>query len=233
MQPQAILDLLVWFVVFVFSTTVHEFGHAWAAHLGGDSTAYEGGQVSLDPLPHIKREPVGMVILPLLSFVFMGWMMGYASAPYDPRWAERHPKRYAWMSLAGPLGNFLLSAAAFVLIVVLVKTGSLTLSASLRIDGIVEPVSQVPGSLWGAVAKTLSVLFSLNLLLGVFNLMPILPMDGAAVLEGFFPETAGQFFQKMRMSPGMGFLGLIIAWNIFPWIFSPIFKAALLLLLLV
>ncbi len=228
-----IADLLIWYVVFVFSTTVHEFGHAWIAHLGGDDTAYEGGQVSLDPLPHIKREPVGMAILPLLSFAFMGWMMGYASAPYDPRWAERHPRRYAWMSLAGPMGNFLLCAIGFILIVVLVKSGTLLLTTSGSLDSIVVAVNDSPGALSGALAKGLSILFSLNLLLGVFNLLPILPMDGAAVLEGFFPESAGQFFQKMRMNPGMGFFGLIIAWNVFPWIFRPIYGVARYLLFVV
>jgi hypothetical protein len=57
---------LIYYVVFLFSTTVHEAAHAWAAKLGGDLTAYHGGQVSLDPRPHIQREPFGMVILPLI-----------------------------------------------------------------------------------------------------------------------------------------------------------------------
>ena len=58
------VEALVWYVVFLFSITVHEAAHAWAAMRGGDLTAYHGGQVSIDPIPHIRREPIGTVVLP-------------------------------------------------------------------------------------------------------------------------------------------------------------------------
>ena len=86
---------LIYYVVFLFSTTLHEAAHAWAAFRGGDPTAYHGGQVSLDPRAHMRREPFGMVALPLISIVLSGWPFGFASAPYDRRWAMRHPKRAA------------------------------------------------------------------------------------------------------------------------------------------
>ena len=107
---------LLYYVVFLFSTTVHEAAHAWAAKRGGDLTAYHGGQVSLDPRPHIRREPFGMVVLPLLSAVVSGWPFGYASAPYDSRWAMRHPKRAALMALAGPGANLVVVVTAVLLI---------------------------------------------------------------------------------------------------------------------
>ena len=107
-NPQLLVEGLTWFVVFIFSTTLHEAGHALAAWKLGDSTAYEGGQVSLNPLPHIRREPVGMVLVPLISFAMSHWMMGWASAPYDPLWAHRYPKRAALMAAAGPAANLLL-----------------------------------------------------------------------------------------------------------------------------
>ena len=97
-----IANLIVWYIVFVFSTTFHEFAHAFVAYKGGDLTAYEGGHVSLDPIPHIRRSPFGMVLVPLISFWQMGWMIGWASVPYDPEWGRRHPRRQALMSLAGP-----------------------------------------------------------------------------------------------------------------------------------
>ena len=75
----------IYYVVFLFSTTLHEAAHAWAAKLGGDLTAYHGGQVTLDPRPHIRREPFGMVVLPLLSVVTSGWPLGFASAPVSTR----------------------------------------------------------------------------------------------------------------------------------------------------
>src|SRR5947209_12732926 len=101
---------VTWFFVFLFSTTLHEAGHALAALRLGDPTAYHGGQVTLSPFPHIRREPFGMVAVPLLSFVLSkgSWMMGWASAPYDPEWAHRYPKRAAIMALAGPAANLLL-----------------------------------------------------------------------------------------------------------------------------
>ena len=60
---------LIYYIVFLFSTTLHEAAHAWVALRGGDPTASRGGQVSLDPRPHIRREPFGMLILPVLSVI--------------------------------------------------------------------------------------------------------------------------------------------------------------------
>src|SRR6185436_4556846 len=104
---------LVWFLAFLFSTTVHEAMHAFVAWKGGDPTAYHGGQVSLSPIPHIKREPIGMLVVPLLTSLTQGWAMGWASAPYDPLWAARHPQRAALMAAAGPAGNFAIALVAF------------------------------------------------------------------------------------------------------------------------
>ena len=100
-NPDTLVLGATWYVAFLFSTTCHEAAHALAAKLGGDLTAFHGGQVSLDPIPHIRREPFGMVVFPILSYIVGGWMMGWASAPFDPLWAQRHPRRAAWMSLAG------------------------------------------------------------------------------------------------------------------------------------
>src|SRR6188508_2216817 len=115
MDP-AIASGFIWFVAFLFSTTVHEAMRALVAWKGGDPTAYHGGQVSLSPIPHIRREPIGMLVVPLLTSMTQGWAMGWASAPYDPVWAERHPQRAALMAAAGPAGNFILALAAFMLL---------------------------------------------------------------------------------------------------------------------
>src|SRR5436190_7365182 len=100
--------LLTAYVVFLYSTVCHEAAHAWVAHKLGDSTAYHGGQVSLDPIPHIRREPLGMVVVPLLGLFINGSLLGWASAPLDPLWAAKHPRRSALVALAGPASNFLL-----------------------------------------------------------------------------------------------------------------------------
>src|SRR5678816_411467 len=99
----------IWYVVFLFTLTWHEAGHALVALLGGDDTAYRGGQVSLNPWPHVRREPMGTVLIPILTFAYSGWMMGWASAPYDPEWGRANPKRLAAMSIAGPAANLLLA----------------------------------------------------------------------------------------------------------------------------
>src|SRR6476469_10954504 len=116
MDQMAVATGFLWFVAFLFSTTVHEAMHALVALRGGDPTAYHGGQVSLSPIPHIRREPIGMLLVPLFTALTQGWAMGWASAPYDPVWAERHPKRAALMAAAGPAGNFIIAGIAFVLI---------------------------------------------------------------------------------------------------------------------
>src|SRR4051812_44632168 len=105
---------LIWYVVFLFSTTCHEAAHAFVAKREGDSTAFDGGQVTLNPLPHVRREPFGMVLFPIASFLMGGWMMGWASAPYDPAWSSRYPHRAAKMALAGPAANFFLALLAAV-----------------------------------------------------------------------------------------------------------------------
>jgi Zn-dependent protease len=226
MTPDRIVEFLVWFLVFLFSLTIHEAAHALLARLGGDDTAYLGGQVSLNPIPHMRREPMGTLLMPLVTFFMMGWMMGWASTPYDPQWAHRHPRRQALMSLAGPVANLLVATTAFVILRILLTRHVL-----------VQPVNEVWGPsrlavpapgfgetspLW-AVAAVLSIAMSLNLLLFLFNLLPIPPMDGSGVVHGLFPDSIGRVIESLRGNPMMGLLGLLAAWRIFPYIFQPIF----------
>ena len=100
-SPQLLVVGFVWYVAFLFSTTCHEAAHALVAKIGGDDTAAQGGQVSLNPIPHIRRSPFGMVVIPIVSFALGGWMIGWANAPYDPNWQRQYPRRSAWMALAG------------------------------------------------------------------------------------------------------------------------------------
>ena len=225
MNPDTVLLGVTWYAVFLLSTTCHEAAHALAAKLGGDLTAFHGGQVSLDPVPHIRREPFGMVIFPILSFVLGGWMMGWASAPYDPFWAQRYPRRAAWMSLAGPGANFTLTILAGLAIHAGIWMGVFTHPDSANFTRIVEAVR--PGALDGA-ATLLSVMFSLNLLLGAFNLLPVPPLDGFGCVGLFLSEAAARRFQELGSQMG-GFtmIGLVIAWQLFDPIFGPVFTFAL------
>src|SRR5262245_2400741 len=220
----------VWYVVFLFSSTMHEASHALAAKLGGDDTAYHGGQVTLNPLPHIQREPFGMVIVPLMSFFFMGWMMGWASTPYDPHWAQRYPRRQALMSAAGPVANLLIAVFSFMTLSGLLTSGVLVPPdiESLRFDDLAVPSAQQgANSLWHPVSVALSVALSLNLLLFTFNLVPLPPLDGSGVLRGIFPTTIGRLLDTLSANPMMSLLGLLVAWQIFPPIFRPFFQFVL------
>ena len=218
-------ELLVWYLVFLFSTTCHEFAHAFVAYKGGDDTAYEAGQVTLDPTPHIKRSPIGMVVAPLLSLGLSNMMIGWGAAPYNPHWAAKNPTKYALMSLAGPVTNLLLCAAGFTLLLVLAKAEVLTLAYPASLDSIAVPVGEETNTPMAALARGLSVLFSLNLLLAIFNLLPVPPLDGAAVLEGFFPRRVGELMSKVREQPAIGLVGLVIVWQVIGYLFAPAWGA--------
>lgn len=171
----------MWYLIFLFATTLHEAAHAWAALRLGDATAYHGGQVSLDPWPHIRREPVGMVLLPIVSLLATGWPLGWASAPYDRDWADRWPRRAALMALAGPAANLLLVAVAAAGIRAGMSLGAFHAPAQVRMSIVTSAVS---GGFPYCLARTLSMMFSLNLVLAVFNLLPLPlpPLDGSAAI---------------------------------------------------
>lgn len=228
MESGFLLTGVLWFIAFLFSTTCHEAAHALAAKLGGDLTAYSGGQVTLDPTPHIRREPFGMVMMPLLSYYTQGWMMGWASAPYDPGWARTYPRRAAWMALAGPAANFAIVIVTGILIQAGRAAGVLQLSGKTSFSGLV--VSSGDGPM-AAVAALLSVLYALNLLLGSFNLLPVPPLDGFSVLGIFLPEAAMRKLMDLRAQMGMlALLGILVAWRMFDYIFEPVYIGGLKLL---
>jgi Zn-dependent protease len=230
MDSNVLIEGLLWYIAFLFSTTCHEAAHAWAAKRGGDMTAYAGGQVTLDPLPHIRREPFGMVLMPWLTYLSGGWMMGWASAPYNPQWARAYPRRAAWMALAGPAANFSIVLAAVIAIHLGRAAGILELSGQVAFDGLVRATAD---GLMQPVAALLSVLFSLNLLLGAFNLLPFPPLDGFNVLGIFLPESATHKLMNFRDSLGaMTMIGLLVAWQAFDYVFEPVFLNGLRLLYL-
>jgi Zn-dependent protease len=215
---------LIWYIVFLFSTTCHEGAHALVAQLGGDPTAFHGGQVSLNPLPHIRREPVGLLWVPILSYFVAHWMIGWASAPFNPAWQQRYPKRAASMALAGPAANFVLVVLAAVAIHVGILAGAFRMPESIGFTHVVEAAS--PGS--AALAATfLSILFVLNLLLGTFNLLPVPPLDGNTAITLFMSEATALRFLNWTRSQGFGMAGLLLAWVLYDKIFDAIFRTAL------
>lgn len=221
-----LVDGLLWYFVFLYSTVLHEAGHAWAAFRLGDDTAYRGGQVTLDPTPHIRREPFGMVIVPILSwFINRGtWMIGWASAPYDPLWAQRHPRRAALMAAAGPCANLALLLAAALLVRVGIEWNVFHVAPSyFSFFKIVEGV----GPFWGFCAAILSVAFALNLIFFIFNLLPLPPLDGSALPLLVLPPGAAEKYQAFMWNPSVRIFGLFVAWQIFGNVFPPVARIAL------
>jgi Zn-dependent protease len=227
MDPQTLYQGIVWYIVFLFSTTCHEGAHALAAKLGGDPTAFHGGQVTLNPLPHIRREPVGMVIVPILSYVYAHWMMGWASAPYDPSWQQRYPRRAAWMALAGPAANFSLVLAAALSIRVGLAAHYFRMPEAAVFTRVTEATA--PGAAELA-ATFLSVLFVLNLVLGTFNLLPVPPLDGHTGVTLLMSEDTALRFLEWSRTQGFAMIGLLLAWFMYEKVFGHIFRLSLIAL---
>jgi Zn-dependent protease len=206
LDPNFLVLGFIYYVVFLFSTTCHEAAHALVAKLGGDNTAELGGQVSLNPLPHIRRSPFGMVVFPLLSFFLLnGGMIGFASAPYNPNWARRHPHRAGLMALAGPATNFSL---------MILGALGLRLGISLHwIHSFRDPAAQL-----------LFALFSLNLLLGVFNLIPAPPLDGSSAIMLLMSEDRARGYLDWIHTGTYALPGILVGLIVFRYIFPPVEK---------
>jgi Zn-dependent protease len=208
LSPELLVFGFITYVAFLFSTTCHEAAHAFVAQLGGDSTAALGGQVTLNPIPHIRREPWGMVVIPILAFVFTQGMIGWASAPFDPLWERRHPRRAALMALAGPAANYTLMLIA----VIGLRVG--TAAGWLHVD----PNTGRPDF---AMAMLL-VFFSLNLLLGTFNLLPVPPLDGSSVIMLFMSEKTAQRYLDWLRESSYARLGLLVGLLAMRYLYGPV-----------
>ena len=219
------MDLVSWYAVFLFSVTFHEAAHAYFLYKLGDKTAYLYGQVTLNPIPHIKREPLGMVVVPLLSYVLYGWMFGWASAPYDMLWALRNPKKSALSSAAGPFANFLLFFVSALLLKIGLFFKIFTVPGAISVSRIVAPSN--PGIFY-PVSVLLSIMFTLNIVLFVFNMIPLPPLDGFGIISAFLnEETYRKYYTLFTSNPWFSLLGLFIAWNVFGVVFYPFFKMML------
>jgi Zn-dependent protease len=228
MNRISLADAIISYVVFLYSTVAHEAAHALAAWRLGDDTAYRGGQVSLDPTPHIKREPIGMVAVPLISLLLSGWVMGWASAPYNALWERRYPKRSALMAMAGPATNLALLLLAALGIRLGIAAGGMVPPMPPTWSQMVSPVAQ--GGMWAFAATLLSIIFSLNLLLGIFNLLPVPPLDGRAIPLFFLRGRSAEAYLDFVQHPNFAFAGIWLAWLAFRSIYPPLQSLAVHLL---
>jgi Zn-dependent protease len=176
-----IAQLFIAFLVLLFSLTVHESAHAWTAYRLGDPTAKLLGRVSLNPLVHI--DPVGTILFPIIAFVTRLPLIGWAKpVPVNQR-QLRHPKRdYMLVAAAGPASNLALAIIAAVVL----RQLPLTTDNIANLD--------VSGPLAIITSQTIGI----NVLLAVFNMIPIPPLDGGNVLAGLLPGRLGDVFDYLR-----------------------------------
>lgn len=215
---------LLWYVVFVFSIVCHEAAHAFVGYYFGDTTAHRHGLVTLNPVPHIQRSPIGMVVVPLLSFIANGWMIGWASTPYDPYWQQAYPKQAALMGLAGPATNLLLAIIAGILIHIGIAAGIFVIPDFVNFATVVQGADD--GWANGA-AILVSILFSLNILLCVFNLIPITPLDGTSLMEFILRGDTLRVYRAAMEHPSVRMFGIFIAWWIMDFIYGPMHLLAI------
>jgi Zn-dependent protease len=169
-----LIDLIFKLPALLVAVTVHELAHALVADRLGDPTARRLGRITLNPLPHI--DPLGA-----LAFVLAGF--GWAKpVPVDAR-NLRHPIRdMAWVAAAGPLSNF---AVAFVALVVMRLLGHLGGAVPIAVE---------------TLAHVLLFVYLFNLALGIFNLIPLPPLDGGHFLPYLFPRASWGFIHQLEQA---------------------------------
>jgi Zn-dependent protease len=173
--------IFISFIVLLFSLTVHEMAHAWTADRLGDPTARLLGRVSLNPIVH--ADPIGTVLFPLISMVSGAMLIGWAKpVPVTLRYL-RHPRRdYMLVAAAGPVSNLVLAVFAAILLAIVP----------------VSPQTMGESNVSVPIATLLTRLVNLNVLLAVFNMLPIPPLDGGNVLAGLLPPNLAELLNKVR-----------------------------------
>lgn len=232
--------LVLWYGVFLFSTTIHEAMHSYASLRGGDPTAHRSGLATLNPVPHMKRSPVGMVAVPLIVFLLNGgqWMIGWASAPFNSLWAARYPWRSFVMALAGPLSHLVITTVAAVFMIMGLASGYFEPYSVKELDNMVQAFDMFPvapvqsGHVAWAVALLLNVVFHLNLILFFFNILPVPPLDGSAVWYLFARSEEERLRWRMTFE-SYWIVGLALAWYIFPRYFGYLLGVAVALVYLI
>ncbi|MBN2591935.1 MAG: site-2 protease family protein [Sedimentisphaerales bacterium] len=215
---------ITWYIALLVALTFHEAAHSFVAWKLGDPTAYRQGQVTLDPIAHVKREPFGTVIMPILSFIFAGWMIGWASAPYNPYWARNNRRSAALMALAGPVANLILVILAGLAIRAGILLKVFHAPESITFEQVTEAAS--PGFA-NSASVAISIVFSLNLILFVFNLIPLPPLDGSEVVSLFLSGSAAERYAQLLHQPGFRIVGLVVAWQLMGTILGPVRLLAL------
>lgn len=189
--PQVIISL---FVV-LFAITIHEASHGWAAYKMGDPTAYAMGRITLNPIAHI--DPIGTILLPLILVIMGAPPFGWAKpVPVNPLNLKDPRRDNLIISAAGPLSNFCVAFIAFL---------------GIQLLKFLNPNLFHPyGGLSGPASGIFLILYYtvlINIILAIFNLIPIPPLDGSGVLMGLISAEAAEKYEQIRP---YGFMILLI-----------------------
>ena len=204
----SIQQFILYMVALVFSLSVHESAHAWMSNQFGDDLARLQGRISLNPASHV--DPIGTLLFPAIAFFTHAPLIGWAKpTPVNPlRWRNKRVANF-WVSAAGAISNFIIAIIAGIGI------------RALYTFGITDGLRMRSGSstLATGAFELLLTFFILNVSLGVFNLLPIPPLDGSKVLQSILPETFEAGFEALER---FGFILLFIA--IFTGVLGVIFN---------
>jgi Zn-dependent protease len=197
-----VINFAIQLAVILFSISFHESAHAYAALLFGDTTARDLGRISLNPMRHI--DPIGSILVPLILYFFAGFIFGSAKpTPVDLRNTKDPRMANLVVSAAGPFSNFLLAGLGLVAFAVIRRAEPQALG---------DLAEALQGSRFasGALAPITYLLFFfvlVNVMLGVFNLLPIPPLDGSGVLLSLGGEPVGRLYAVIRP---FGFIILLL-----------------------
>ncbi len=219
---EKIIFFIIQIAVLLFSISVHESAHAWMANKFGDPTAKMMGRITLNPIPHI--DPMWSIVIPLILFFSGGPVFGGAKPVMVNMRNLRNPKKAnIYISAAGPISNIILAIIATIIFLILKKTNFITIDTiNQSLNALFVKSGSLPG-LSGLLSLLLISLILINFILAIFNLIPIPPLDGSGIVEGFLK---GEMLNSyLRIKPyGFVILIALIFFNIIDFIFSPIIK---------
>jgi len=184
------VDKIFQYIAFLFAISIHESAHAWMANLRGDPTARMLGRITLNPVKHI--DPIGTVLMPLISMFGHVPTLGWAKpTPVNPRNFRNPVLDDVLTSVVGPISNFVVAIGATMLLL------GIKLTSAAGRAAVENPLhTQSP---LGALCVLLFELLEINVLLAVFNLIPIPPLDGSHVLRHFLPDAIRQVYDMVGM----------------------------------